>query len=109
MPWSRKWQPTPVLLPGKSHGQRSLEGYSPWGRKESDMTERLYLFYFGFCSVEAVEFELRNHEGVKGLDRLDSDLGCFQYKSEEDSIGKEHEIFDINQSLVYICSQTTSF
>ena len=34
--WSRKWQPTPVFLPGKSHGQRSLVGYSPWGRKESD-------------------------------------------------------------------------
>ena len=38
-PWRRKGQPTPVLLPGKSHGQRSLVGYSPWGRKESDMTE----------------------------------------------------------------------
>ena len=38
----RKWQSTPVLLPGKSHGQRSLVGYSPWGRKESDMTERLH-------------------------------------------------------------------
>ena len=37
IPWRRKWQPTPVLLPGKSHGQRSLVGYSPWGRKESDM------------------------------------------------------------------------
>ena len=37
----RKWQPTPVVLPGESHGQRSLPGYSPWGRKESDMTERL--------------------------------------------------------------------
>jgi len=33
IPWRRKWQPTPVLLPGKSHGQRSLVGYSPWGRK----------------------------------------------------------------------------
>ena len=32
------WLPTPVFLPGKSHGQRSLAGYSPWGRKESDMT-----------------------------------------------------------------------
>ena len=38
IPWRRKWQPTPVLLPGKSHGQRSLVDYSPWGRKESDMT-----------------------------------------------------------------------
>ena len=37
--WRRKWQPTQVFLPGKSHGQRSLEGYSPWGHKESDMTE----------------------------------------------------------------------
>ena len=37
----RQWQPTPVLLPGKSHGWRSLVGCSPWGRKESDTTERL--------------------------------------------------------------------
>ena len=36
-------QPTPVLLPGKFHGWRSLVGYSPWGHKESDMTERLHL------------------------------------------------------------------
>ena len=35
----RQWQPTPVLLPGKSHGQRSLVGCSPWGRYESDTTD----------------------------------------------------------------------
>ena len=40
-PRRRKWQPTPVFLPGKSHGQRSLVGYHPWGGKQSDMTERL--------------------------------------------------------------------
>ena len=40
MLWRRKWQPTPVFLPGKSHGQRSLVGYSPRGRKELDITER---------------------------------------------------------------------
>ena len=39
IPWRRAWQPTPILLPGESHGQRSLVGYSPWGCKESDMTE----------------------------------------------------------------------
>ena len=39
----RQWHPTPVQLPGKSHGQRSLVGYSPWGRKESDTTEQLHL------------------------------------------------------------------
>ena len=39
IPWRRVWHPTPVFLPGESHGQRSLQGYSPWGCKESDMTE----------------------------------------------------------------------
>ena len=41
IPWRRKWQPTPIFLPGESHGQRSLVGYGPQGRKESDRTERL--------------------------------------------------------------------
>ena len=41
----KEGQPTPVLLHGKSHGRRSVVGYSPWGRKESDTTERLY-FHF---------------------------------------------------------------
>ena len=41
IPWRREWQPTPVFLAGESHGQRSLAGYSPWGPKQSDMTERL--------------------------------------------------------------------
>ena len=40
--WRKKWQPTPVFLPGKSHGQRSLAGYSAWGRKESDTTKQLH-------------------------------------------------------------------
>ena len=44
--WRRKWHPTPVLLPGKSHGWRSLVGYSPWGRKESDTTERLHFHFY---------------------------------------------------------------
>ena len=39
IPWRRKWEPTPVFLPGKSHGQKSQAGYSPWGHKESDTTE----------------------------------------------------------------------
>ena len=42
-PLERRWQPTPVSLPGKSHGRRSLAGYSPWGCKESDTTEHLTL------------------------------------------------------------------
>ena len=47
--WRRQWQPTPVLLPGKSHGRRCLVGYSPWGRKESDTTE---LLHFHFHALE---------------------------------------------------------
>ena len=43
VPSSRKWQPIPLFLPGQFHGQRSLAGYSPWGHKESDTTERLTL------------------------------------------------------------------
>ena len=43
-PWRKKWQPTPVLLPGKFHGQRTLAGYSPWGHKESNMTGQLTLY-----------------------------------------------------------------
>ena len=41
MLWRKKWKPIPVFLPGKFHGQRSLAGCSPWGHKESDMTEQL--------------------------------------------------------------------
>ena len=50
IPWRRKWQPIPVLLPGKPHGQRSLVGCSPWGRYESDMTERLH-FHFSLSCI----------------------------------------------------------
>ena len=46
----RQWQPTPVLLPGKSHGQRILVGCSPWGRKELDTTERLH-FHFSLSCI----------------------------------------------------------
>ena len=57
IPWRRKWQHTPVLLPGKSHGQKSLvQATSPRGHKESDMTERLHFHFnlevrFGVISI----------------------------------------------------------
>ena len=46
VPWRRKWQPTPVFLPGKSHGWRSMGGYSPWGHQESDTNQRLHFLPF---------------------------------------------------------------
>ena len=48
IPWRRKWQPTPVLLPGKSYGQRRLVDYCPQGHKEPDMTEQLHFHFFRF-------------------------------------------------------------
>ena len=48
--WRRRWHPTPVLLPGKSYGQRSLVGCSPWGRWESDTTEWLH-FHFSLSCI----------------------------------------------------------
>ena len=47
-----QWQPTPVLLPGQSHGWRSLVGYSPWGHEESDTTERLHFHFSLSCTGE---------------------------------------------------------
>ena len=54
----RKWQPTPVLLPGKSYGWRSLVGYSPWGHEESDMTEWLHFHFY------ALEKEMTTYSSV---------------------------------------------
>ena len=54
MNWARRrqWHPTPILLPGKSHGWRSLVGCSPWGREESDTTERLHFHFSLSCTGE---------------------------------------------------------
>ena len=62
MHWRRKWQPTLVLLPGRAHGWRSLVGYIPWGRKESDTTERLH-FHFLFLNDQCKEIEENNIMG----------------------------------------------
>ena len=55
IPWRRKWQPIPVFLPGESHGRRSLVGYSPLGRKESDMTERPHFLSFSIHNRQKME------------------------------------------------------
>ena len=54
--WRRRWHPTPVLLPGKSHGQRILVDCSLWGREESDTTERLHF--------HALEKDMATHSSV---------------------------------------------
>ena len=55
IPWRRKWQPTLVYLPGEFHGQRSLAGYSPWGRKESDTTEHSLLICSKVQNVDKIK------------------------------------------------------
>ena len=91
IPWRRKWQPTPVLLPGKSHGWRSLVGYSPLGHKESDMTEWLhFLSTHGFFSSHVQMWELDHKESwapknwcfwTVGLEKtLESPLECKEIK-----------------------------
>ena len=55
IPWIRKWQLTPVFLPGKFHGQTSLVGYSPWGCKESDTTEHAHHYIIVQISLTALE------------------------------------------------------
>ena len=72
--WRRKWQPTPVLLPGKSQGRRSLVGYSPWGHKESDMTERFYHIFYCFL------------QPLKKCEKLPSHGGCMETSSGLDLI-----------------------
>ena len=57
-----KWQSTPVLLPGKSHGQMSLISYNPWGHKESDTTERLHFTSFKFRESDTSSFVLYSQD-----------------------------------------------
>ena len=59
--WSRQWQPTSVFLPEESHGQRSLVGYSPWGHKESDLTEHRYSATANDHSMKLVLNPVRDH------------------------------------------------
>ena len=59
--WRRKWQPTPVLLPGESHGQRNLAGYSPRGRKESAMTEHISILHLIFFPIDYLGVSVDNN------------------------------------------------
>ena len=79
IPWRRKWQLTPLFLPGQSHGQRSLVGFSPWGQKESDMTEWLThthpwtnLFYKYLTSLQAQRCLITEVKNSYDKDRLAS-------------------------------------
>ena len=60
IPWKRKWQPAPVLLPRKLHGWKSLLGYSPWGREESDTTGWFHVTSWSL-RLSLITFSMRDH------------------------------------------------
>ena len=64
--WGRRqWQPSPVLLPGKSHGWRNLVGWCLWGRAESDMTELTWIDWFHLLAVQGTLKNLLQHHSLK--------------------------------------------
>jgi len=67
IPWRRKWQPIPVVLPGKSHGQRSLADYSPWGLKRAG---------HDFTTKQAAANRLLSHAVVIVLQQIEVCIGC---------------------------------
>ena len=67
LPWRRKWQHSPVFLPGKSHGQRSLAGYSPQSCKEQDMTEHA-------CQLGYIQIQLRSPFNIQNINRANHTL-----------------------------------
>ena len=93
-PWRRKWQSIPALLPGKSHGQRSLIGYSPWGHKESDTTERLH---FHFHLGGSLIFSAKTEKSWANWDELDTQVSAYS-------------ICSINASWEnHLCSRNSDF
>ena len=79
--WRRKWQSTPVFLPGDSHGWRSLAGYSPWCHKESDMTEPLHFHFLSFFSllVHSYKSALLFLTSICRLLKLEINIGSRSY------------------------------
>ena len=91
IPWRRKRQSTPVLLPGKSHGQRSLVGYSPWGRKESDTTERLHFTLLHLLhQLPALAWKATSLSATRGTDGL--------WNSSQNPLLKPQSVTDLTHS-----------
>ena len=70
IPWRRRWQSTPVLLPGKSHGHRSLVGYSPWGRKESSSFQACSKTVYTYICIYVSPFILLHQQQTENTVRV---------------------------------------
>ena len=108
IPWRRKWQPTPVFLPGESHGWRSLVGYSPRGRKESDTTERLH-FHFHF-QKPFQEIVILRCQGQTGFRKIRNKLRniAFGKLSSGHRTGKGQFSFQFQRKAMPKNAQTTT-
>ena len=73
--WRRKWKSTPVFLPGESHGQRSLVGYSPWGCKELDTTELLSAYTYIHTHTHT---HTHSHTHLFQYFKSEEDFGCLK-------------------------------
>ena len=108
MPWRRKWQPTPVFLPAKSHGQKSLVGYSPWGCKSVGhdlVTRTKHTIYHYFQDVEQSPNNVLlifTHKAVLNLSRYDSSSWI-----EQNSILFRHLIEESRSRLITLASYFT--
>ena len=97
IPWRKKWQPTPVFLPVKSHGQRSLVSYSPWGHKESDMTEYACMY-------------IHTHTHTRTLDTRETGSNgpaLFWVTSLKLSMSSQNFVFPSVSSLTFYPPRTT--
>ena len=104
-PWSRKWQPTPVFLPRKSHGQRSLAGYSPCDCKESDMTEQLSMSSSTWSTQHMNETHTHTQTGKCNI--------TFQYGRDHDKIFQSKHrnrsyIKKLNQNINSLLTSNTN-
>ena len=104
IPWSRKWEPTPVFLPVKFHGQRSLVGYSPWGCQEWDMTEQLSTHIHAFWTLTSPPPPFK----MKLKQFRDSSIRTISFSKIEYSIWNWHNERHIQPCSGCLCSETKS-
>ena len=94
--WRKKWQPTPVFLPGKSHGWRNVVSYSPWGRKESDTTEWLHIISYEQLYTSKLDnlHEMDKFPETQNLPRLNHKIPEKEMPWTDDGfIGKFYPVF----------------
>ena len=108
IPWRRKWQPTPVFLPGKSHRQRSLAGYSSQGCQESDITERTRTHTGMAVAMEnsmVVPSKIKNRTAVQGRNSTLGEYPILGYLSENKNTNSKRHMQPYVHCIIIYNSQ----